>query len=138
MKYTIAARLHDIGKLTISNTILNKPGALTFEELDLIQKHTYYTLISLSQITGFEDITEWASNHHEKLDGSGYPYGLNAKELDFNSRLMACLDIYQALTGTRPYRPSLTHQQASKIILDMVSSNKLDAVIVNDMLSYFG
>lgn len=136
-KFIIAARLHDIGKLAISNSILNKPGSLTADEIDLIQKHTYYTRISLSQIKGFEEITEWASNHHEKLDGSGYPYGLVAKDLDFNSRLMACLDIYQALTENRPYRQSLTHCQASKILLDMSSANKLDYKITRDILTLF-
>lgn len=136
-KFIIAARLHDIGKLAVSNDILDKAGALNQEELDSVQKHTYYTRICLSQITGFEEITEWAANHHEKLDGSGYPYGLTEKDLDFNSRLMACLDIYQALTEERPYRSILSHEQAAKILLDMAALRKIDGNILKDILTYF-
>ena len=88
LKLRIAADLHDIGKLAVSNSILNKPGKLEASEVDRIQRHTYYTRKSLERIEGFELITEWAANHHEKLDGSGYPYGKQAEDLDFNSRLM--------------------------------------------------
>lgn len=136
-KFMIAARLHDIGKLAVSNDILDKRGPLSNIELATMKKHTYYTRISLSQIKGFEEITEWASNHHEKLDGTGYPYGFTADELDFNSRLMACLDIYQALTEERPYRESLTHKEAAMIMVDMASFNKIDGSILKDVLKVF-
>jgi len=104
LELRVAADLHDIGKLAVSNAMLNKPGKLEPPEMDRIQRHTYNTRKSLERIEGFESSTEWAANHHEKLDGSGYPYGKGADELDFNSRLMACLDIYQALAEERPYR----------------------------------
>jgi HD-GYP domain-containing protein (c-di-GMP phosphodiesterase class II) len=129
----IAADLHDIGKLAVSNAILDKPGALGPPEVDVIQRHTYYTRVSLQSIEGFERITEWAANHHEKLDGSGYPYRKGAGELDFNSRLMACLDIYQALTELRPYREALGHGRAVEILRRMAASGKLEASIVDDI-----
>lgn len=133
MKLRIAANLHDIGKLAVPNEILDKPGKLTIEEFDIIKKHPYYTRVALQQITGFEDITEWAANHHEKLNGQGYPFGLRAESLDFNSRLMACLDIYQALTEDRPYRKPLSHNQTMKILKDMKDNGFLDGNIINDI-----
>lgn len=137
MKLMIAADLHDVGKLAISNIIIDKPGRLTKEEINTIQEHAYYTKVSLQQIDGFKDITQWASNHHEKLDGSGYPYGLKGEELDFNSRLMACLDIYQALTEKRPYREGLTHDESMKVLKDMASEGLIDRNIVWDIDQVF-
>ena len=136
-KLMIAGDLHDIGKLTISNEILDKPGGLNRHEVDIIQQHTYYTRLSLQEIRGFEDITEWAANHHEKLNGKGYPYGKKAEELDFNSRLMSCLDVYQALREERPYRMPMKHQDAAAILRNMVADGSLDGKIVEDVIRAF-
>lgn len=136
-KLIIAANLHDLGKLLIPNSILEADRALTEDEFALVQSHTYYTRHVLSRLDGFEDITEWAANHHEKLDGSGYPYGKTAKELDFNSRLMGCLDIYQALTEDRPYREGMSHKKALKIMSDMVGTGRIDGSIVEDVDTVF-
>jgi len=137
MKLLITADLHDIGKLAISNSILDKPGRLSEEEFNEIKKHPKITKLCLQDIRGFEEITKWASNHHEKLDGSGYPNGLTAKDLDFNSRLIACLDIYQALTEDRPYRKSMNHNKAMEILKSMVELGQLDHTIVKDINSVF-
>lgn len=136
-KLIIAANLHDIGKLAIPNTILDKPGKLTDEEFDIIKTHTYYTRAALSKIDGFEEITEWAANHHEKLNGNGYPYGKKADELDFNSRLMGCIDIYQGLTEKRPYREPLEHNKAIEIMRDMAKGNFIDEDRVEDVEKVF-
>lgn len=133
IKFVIAADLHDLGKLAIPNSILDAQRKLTNDEFALIESHTYYTRRALSKIHGFEEITEWASNHHEKLNGLGYPYGKTAQELDFNSRLMGCLDIYQALTEERPYRTGLSHEQAMDIMHEMVNGGFIDSGIVNDI-----
>ena len=133
LKLMIAADLHDIGKLAVPNSILESNNKLTEEEFAIIKEHTYYTRLTLENIKGFEDITDWASNHHEKLDGSGYPYGKSAEELDFNSRLMACLDIYQALTEDRPYREALNHETAIEIMRDMSNLGFIDSQIVQDI-----
>lgn len=132
-KLLIAADLHDIGKLTIPNSILDKPGRLTDDEYMTMKTHTYYTRVCLESLKDFSDIAEWASNHHEKLDGSGYPYGLDAEDLDFNSRLMGCIDIYQALREDRPYRVGMTHKRAMEILRDMSRDGLIDKTIVEDI-----
>lgn len=136
-KLMIAADLHDIGKLAVSNSILDKPGRLDTYEFESILKHPFYTRVSLQKIKGFEDITEWASNHHEKLNGTGYPYMKTGLELDFNSRLIACLDIYQALKEERPYRKAMPHVRASAILGEMAEKGELDSKIVKDIDKVF-
>jgi HD-GYP domain-containing protein (c-di-GMP phosphodiesterase class II) len=136
-KLLIATDLHDLGKLVISNNILDKPGKLSKEEFEKIMEHPKITRLCLQDIKGFEEITKWASNHHEKLDGSGYPEGLIAKDLDFNSRLIACLDIYQALREERPYRKSMDHNKAMEILKSMAGIGQLDHIIVDDINSVF-
>lgn len=133
MKLIIAADLHDIGKLAVPNSILDSPNKLSDSEFQLVKKHPYYTRVVLEQIKGFEEITNWAANHHEKLNGMGYPYGLTAKDLDFNSRLMGCLDIYEALTEDRPYRKSLTHKEAMDILYSMSENGFVDESITKDI-----
>jgi HD-GYP domain-containing protein (c-di-GMP phosphodiesterase class II) len=133
MKLIIAADLHDIGKLAVPNDILDSPNKLSNEEFDIIKKHPKYTRLALQTIKGFEDITEWASNHHEKLNGKGYPFGIIAKDLDFNSRLMTCLDIYEALTEERPYREELTHEKAMEILNKMMDDGFIDTKITKDI-----
>jgi len=133
IKLMIASDLHDIGKLAVPNSILESNNKLAEEEFEIIKEHAYYTRLTLENIKGFEDITEWASNHHEKLDGSGYPYGKSGEELDFNSRLIASLDIYQALTEERPYREALSHETTIEIMKDMSSSGFIDRQIVEDI-----
>ena len=137
MKLVIAADLHDIGKLAVPNHILDSPNKLTADEFNIIKKHTYYTRLALQEIKGFEEITEWASNHHEKLNGKGYPYSKTYQELDFNSRLIACLDIYEALTEERPYRKSLEHKEAMKILYDMCDNGFIDLDITKDIDAAF-
>ncbi|WP_238899665.1 HD domain-containing phosphohydrolase [Clostridium sp. YIM B02500] len=133
MKLIIAADLHDIGKLAVPNDVLDKPDKLSDEEFKIIMKHPEYTRLALQEIKGFEDITEWASNHHEKLNGKGYPFGMTDKELDFNSRLMTCLDIYQALTEERPYREGLSHEKAMEILKSMMDNGFIDTKITRDI-----
>lgn len=134
----IAADLHDLGKLMVPNSILDKPASLTPEEIAVIQSHTFYTRRALEKISGFENITEWAANHHEKLNGSGYPYGFSEDRLDFNSRILACVDIYQALTEDRPYRPALPHDKALQVLHKMAQQHLIDGGIVEDVNAVFG
>lgn len=130
---TIASDLHDIGKLAISNKILDKNGALTKKEFDTVKGHVYYTRKVLEPIDGFEEITEWAANHHERNDGSGYPFGLTEKDLSFESQLMAILDVYQALKENRPYRKPMSHEKALDILNEMARTNKFNSKIVKDI-----
>lgn len=133
MKLIISAGLHDIGKLAVPNDILDSSNKLTEEEFEVIKKHSYYTRIALQEIKGFEEITEWASNHHEKLNGEGYPLGKKEEDLDFNSRLIACLDIYEALTEERPYRKALEHKEAMEILNLMSNRGYIDKIITEDI-----
>ncbi len=138
-KMYIAALLHDLGKLTISNDILDKPGKLDDQERFEINKHTYYTRWILEQIEGFEDITEYASNHHEKLTGKGYPLQLKSHEIGELDRIMAICDIYQALTEDRPYRETMAIDKVWSIIDFMVDRGELDSGLVEKIkviLSY--
>nr|WP_319488242.1 HD domain-containing phosphohydrolase [uncultured Caproiciproducens sp.] len=136
-KMRIAADLHDLGKLMVPNEILDKPATLNADEMAIIQSHPFYTRKTLEGITGFKDIADWAANHHEKLNGKGYPYGFDENRLDFNSRLLCCVDIYQALTEDRPYRKALSHNKAVTLMRNMSDHNLIDASIVEDINSVF-
>jgi HD-GYP domain-containing protein (c-di-GMP phosphodiesterase class II) len=129
----LAASLHDLGKLAVPSDILEKPGKLTAEEFEIIKGHARLTWELLSGIDGFETICRWASDHHEKLDGSGYPFGKKAPELDVNSRLLACLDIYQAISEERPYHPGRNHEDTMRILYEMADAGKIDGGIVKDL-----
>jgi len=131
-KTYLAAAMHDLGKLATPNEILDKPGKLTPEEFNTIKAHVKGTYDILSGITGFEDVCGWASNHHEKLDGTGYWFGKDAQDLDFISRLLACTDIYQAVCEDRPYHPGRTHADTMPILRDMAAKGFIDAGIVKD------
>ena len=126
----IAGLLHDIGKLHISVDILHKRDKLSPEERFEINKHTYYTRKILEQISGFEDIVNYAANHHEKLDGTGYPYRMQGELLGELDRIMAICDVYQALTEERPYRDKLPPYRVWSIIDDMAEKSHLDKSLV--------
>lgn len=128
-----AGALHDIGKLMVSRDVLEKPGKLDQQEYQHIQSHAYETYRLLSHLYGAEQITQWASNHHEKLNGKGYPFGKTAEQLDKKSRLLACLDIYQALTEDRPYKAGMPHSKAIAILRELVDKGELDREITEDI-----
>ena len=129
----LAAALHDIGKLAVPIEVLEKPGKLNDDEFKIIKSHVEQTWTLLSAMEGLGKITAWASNHHEKLDGSGYPRGLSAEELDFNSRLMTCIDIYQAVSEKRPYHGGRSHADTMSILEEMAQQGKIDPDIVKDV-----
>ena len=134
-KLYFAGAVHDIGKLAVSGAVLEKPGKLDMEEYTHIQSHALYTYQFLSPIQGegMDDIVRWASYHHEKLNGRGYPFGKSAEDLDHNSRLMACLDIYQALTEARPYKNGFSHDRTISVMREMVHKGELDPEITEDI-----
>lgn len=131
LKIQIASNLHDIGKLGTPNSILDKEGTLTQKELFEVKKHAYLTHTILSKIDNFSDITKWASSHHERLDGSGYPFGLTQNELGFEERIVSCLDFYQALVEDRPYRKSMEHDEAMILLRKNLSNFDIDVEIVD-------
>jgi putative nucleotidyltransferase with HDIG domain len=102
-----AALLHDVGKLGVSNNILEKPAKLTAEEWGIMKKHPYHSREILRRITGFEELSEIAASHHEKLDGSGYYRRLNGDQMSLPARILVVADIFDALSAKRPYRDAL-------------------------------
>jgi putative nucleotidyltransferase with HDIG domain len=124
-----AGLLHDIGKVGVSNRVLDKPAALTAEERQAVERHPRYGWEILSRIEAFRAFAWTASIHHEKLDGSGYPWGLRDEELDLSARVLVVADIYEALTAGRPYRPGLTTAAALEII-DRDRGTKLCATVI--------
>lgn len=124
-KAYIAGLLHDLGKIAVPNSILNKPSKLNRKERYIINTHSYYTKLILEQIPSIEDITSWASNHHERIDGKGYPERLSGDKLGEMERLMCVCDVYQALTEDRPYRKGMKNSKALEIIKDMVKDGVL-------------
>lgn len=137
LKMYLAGALHDIGKAAIGNDILEKPGRLTDEEFSKMKNHAGYTYLILSQAEGMEDIRDWAALHHEKLDGTGYPFGKTADELNRQERIMACIDIYQALTESRPYKSGMTHEAACEILENMVQKGWIDGEITEQIKKCF-
>jgi HD-GYP domain-containing protein (c-di-GMP phosphodiesterase class II) len=129
-----AALLHDIGKLAVPNTILDKPGPLDATEWQAVKRHPLLTQQILGQITGFGRLTEVAAAHHERLDGTGYVNGLRASEIDQDMRILAVADVYDALSSTRPYRAALPTEQVFAI-LDSKAHTSLDADCISVLKS---
>ena len=124
-----AALLHDIGKLGVSNSILDKPGKLDDAEWAEIKHHPALGRTVLARVGAFSELSEVAGNHHERLDGKGYPCGIAGDEIDFHSRIVAVADIFDALTADRPYRKAMS-ADAAFVILDDMTGPALDPTCV--------
>ncbi len=111
-----AALLHDLGKLAVPNTILDKTGKLTEAEWAVVREHPRLSREILERIGPFAEMAEIAGAHHERLDGSGYPHGLKGSQLSMEARVIAVADYYSALTEDRPYRRGMTHAEAMIIL----------------------
>jgi putative nucleotidyltransferase with HDIG domain len=124
-----AGLLHDIGKLGVSNRILDKPGRLDDAEWAAVRRHPTWTLEILERIPAFASLAAVAANHHEKLDGSGYGRGLTARELSLPARILAVADIAEALTADRPYRAPMPLERVLGII-GSEAPHALDGTVV--------
>ncbi len=111
-----AGLLHDVGKLSVPNSILDKPGPLTADEWETVKLHPFYTYQILSHIRGFETLARVAAAHHERPDGRGYHLGLAGDEIPIEARILATADVFEALTASRPYRPALPDEVALRIM----------------------
>jgi putative nucleotidyltransferase with HDIG domain len=129
-----AALLHDIGKLGVSNRILDKPGPLNESEWKAMRSHAQLTLEILQGVPGFRDVARTAACHHERLDGSGYPWGLGADRLDRGARALAVADVYEALTAKRPHRKGRSIDEALEVLRTEAGSS-LDLHMV-DILTH--
>jgi HD-GYP domain-containing protein (c-di-GMP phosphodiesterase class II) len=111
-----AALLHDVGKLGVPNSILEKPGKLDDEEWKTVKLHPYYSWEVLRRIPGFGPLSEVAAAHHEKLDGSGYYRNWSGEQISLPARIIAVADIYDALIADRPYRPGMPLEKAFAVM----------------------
>ncbi len=127
----VAGHLHDLGKLAVPSEILEKPGRLTPKEFCAIKTHTFYTYRILERIEDLEIINAWASFHHERLDGNGYPFHHRAEDLSLGSRIMAVADVFTGITEDRPYRKGMSEEQALEVLEGMVASHALDGYVVS-------
>jgi putative nucleotidyltransferase with HDIG domain len=111
-----AALLHDVGKLGVSNLILDKPGPLDDGEWRAVRRHPRLSMIILRAVPALADVARLSATHHERLDGSGYPYGLTAIELKLPERVLQVADVADALTSARPYREALSREEVLAIM----------------------
>ncbi|SNR81756.1 HD-GYP domain-containing protein [Desulfurobacterium atlanticum] len=130
-KMKIAGLLHDIGKVAIPIDILEKPGRLTQEEVNIMKSHVFYSYKIISKLNLDPNIVQWAAFHHETLNGKGYPFHLRAKDLSLGSRIMAVADIFTALMEDRPYKKGMPEDKALSIIKELADKNILDKRVVN-------
>jgi HD-GYP domain-containing protein (c-di-GMP phosphodiesterase class II) len=126
----LAGFLHDLGKLAVPAEILEKPGKLTPEEFAIIRSHTYHTYRVLERIPGLETVNEWASFHHERLNGGGYPFHKDGDSLSLGARIVAAADVLTAITEDRPYRAGMSRDKAVQVLDSMVNGGSLDGDVV--------
>jgi HD-GYP domain-containing protein (c-di-GMP phosphodiesterase class II) len=116
------ALLHDVGKLGVSNSVLDKAGALDRDEWDAVKLHAAFTETILARIGPFRELAAIAGAHHERLDGSGYPRGLSADDIRIETRIITTADIFDAITAARPYRGAIPIPQALDMMAKTVGS----------------
>ncbi|MDR2783972.1 MAG: HD domain-containing protein, partial [Treponema sp.] len=136
-----ASQLHDVGKIYISDAILQKPGKLTNEEFNVIKQHTDYGNTIIDRIEAYTRPNEltrhakiFAGFHHEKWNGSGYPLGLVGQDIPLQGRLMAVADVYDALISPRPYKNCFSHEKAVSIIKEGKGGH-FDPLLIDVFLS---
>ncbi len=133
----VAGNLHDLGKLAVSKSVLDKPGDLDISEINIIRSHTFYTYRLLQAIKGFETINKWAAFHHEKLNGGGYPFHLEGENIPLGSRIMAVADIFTAIMEDRPYRKGMPADKALKMLHTMVANQSICPYVVSVLENNF-
>ncbi len=131
--------LHDMGKVTIADEILNKPGPLNEEEIAIVQTHTTAGRdILMSGRNIFSGTVDVAYGHHENIDGTGYPRGMQGHQLNINCKIVAVVDKYEAITSPKPYRPAGDHLSAVAILNQLARDNKIDSSLTLAFVSYLG
>lgn len=124
----LAGQLHDLGKLAVPPEILDKPAGLSVQEELIVRQHPYHTYRILSMVPGLEEVALYGALHHERIDGSGYPYRMRG--MPFGSRVVAVADVFAALTEDRPYRAGMSWEQSVGILDGMAARGVLDGEVV--------
>ncbi|QKF82104.1 HD-GYP domain-containing protein [Halarcobacter ebronensis] len=135
--FLIAASLTNLGKFFISDSILNKNSSLDTHEYLKIKSYPYYTKKVLSDVLGFNDVTTWATRVQEFINGKGYPYALEGKDLSLKDRVMLISNIFTSLTSKKSYRDAYKKDEAFKILDDMAENSCIDKAIVEDIKEVF-
>ncbi|MBF0480221.1 MAG: HD domain-containing protein [Desulfovibrionaceae bacterium] len=126
----VAGYLHDLGKLAVPAELIEKPGTLTDSEMNVMKSHTYLSYHILSRVAGLEQVAAWASFHHERLNGSGYPFRLRGEDIAPQARIIAAADIFTAMTEDRPYRAATAPKTAVGVLKDMAAHGLVDQQVV--------
>ncbi|MCJ8318962.1 MAG: HD-GYP domain-containing protein [Colwellia sp.] len=136
---SIGAFLHDVGKIMIPDEILNKPGKLTDEEFTIMKTHASHSIDIIKKTPGISKLSlQIAAQHHEKINGFGYPNQLKGDEITRYGRMIAICDIFDALTATRVYKKGFTHAKAFSILLELAKQNHLDSGLVDEFIKCVG
>jgi HD-GYP domain-containing protein (c-di-GMP phosphodiesterase class II) len=133
-----AACVYDLGRLGVPNTVWDKPGPLTRSELERMRTHPYLSERMLAFAPSLVGLGRIAVQHHERIDGSGYPRGLSGDQIGTTARLLAAADVYQALGEPRPYRPARPAQDAAGELRREVTAGRLDGAAVDSVLRAAG
>jgi len=136
---SIGAFLHDIGKIKIADEILNKPGKLTDDEFTIMKTHANHSIDIIKKTPGISALSlEVAALHHEKLNGTGYPFQVLADDISKYGRMIAICDIFDALTATRVYKKGFAHGKAFAILRELAKQGQLDANLVDHFIKCVG
>ncbi|WP_155771581.1 HD domain-containing phosphohydrolase, partial [Mycobacterium asiaticum] len=133
-----AGHVHDLGRIGVSNQVWSRPGALTAAEFERVRLHPYFTVRILNQVPGLRQLAEVAGNHHECLNGTGYPRALAEGALGLPDRILAAAVSYQSACEPRPYRKEMTPDSARRRLLGRVAAGELDAAAVEAVLHAAG
>lgn len=124
----LAGMVHDIGKVTLPDSILAKPGPLTDDEWETVRRHPEHGAWLLAA-AGLQDVALWVLVHHERVDGGGYPHGLAGDEIPVEGRILAVVDAYEAMTAARVYSESMDHEEACRELRRCAGSQFDEAVV---------
>jgi len=130
----IAGLLHDVGKIGVPDTILQKPGRLDVGEFDIVKHHVQLSELIIKEVPNLGEVVEAVGAHHERFDGTGYPRGLSGEQIPHLGRILAVADAYSAMTTDRPYRKAMSHEEAKAELLRW-SGTQLDPLLVQAFLT---
>jgi HD-GYP domain-containing protein (c-di-GMP phosphodiesterase class II) len=138
-KLSVGAFLHDIGKVMIPDNILNKPGKLTDDEFTVMKTHANHSIDIIKNTPNISELSlEIAALHHEKLDGTGYPFQVKGADITLYGRMIAICDIFDALTAARVYKKGFSHPKGFAILRELAQKNHLDAKLVDQFIKCVG